>query len=214
MDNNTSRKRREDMEKEKRRRGRPRKQPVENTASETSAPKKRKKRVNKIAEMAKGLANNVVTANEKTTTEATPPVKRRRGRPRKNPVAVEPTPKIEAAQPKDAVAETTQPVKKRRGRPRKNPVAIETTPKVEAANLQQPAKRRRGRPRKNPLNVELKKPAVIAPIKETKPHTPVSVDKKEAAATKSVEQNTITVLVEAINNLTREVKILRRHLNK
>ena len=167
--------------------------------------------------MAKDLANNAantIQETEKTTTENVQPVKRRRGRPRKNPIIVENSPKVEVAQPKEVAAETTQPVKKRRGRPRKHPVAVETTPKVEEANLQQPAKRRRGRPRKHPVAIETAKPIVTVPQKEIKTNTPISVNKQEVAPTKPVEQNTIAVLVEAINNLTREVKILRRHLNK
>ena len=53
---------------------------------------------------------------QNTTTQEQQPVKRGRGRPRKNPVPVETT------------QETQQPVKRKRGRPRKNPLPEEIVP--------------------------------------------------------------------------------------
>lgn len=202
------------MEKEpaKKRRGRPRKNPVENP--EVNAPKKRKKRINKIAEMAKGLAINTaeVTAPEPKSNEKAPentqPVKRRRGRPRKNPIAVE-----------IPVTQATAPEKKKRGRPRKNPAPVEEPITQNTATEIKPAKRRRGRPRKNPIATPTQKTAKTAtniekPIIKTNTATPEKIKTAPVQQTSQATPTSLEVLVKAINNLTREVKILRRHLKK
>lgn len=190
-----------DMENkpEKRRRGRPRKNPI---VEETSA-------------------KESVVAETKSAYEAEP--KKRRGRPRKNPVDVEkevaPTKKrkkrtnkiaamaqslktienksnSEEAQIKTEVQD--KPEKRRRGRPRKNPVE---TPVVENA-----PKKRRGRPRKNAQPIvstethEVKK----APVKVIS--TAVLPREQET----EINERPITALVKAINRLTRQVDSLKR----
>ena len=190
-----------DMENkpEKRRRGRPRKNPI---VEETSA-------------------KESVVAETKSAYEAEP--KKRRGRPRKNTVDVEkevaPTKKrkkrtnkiaamaqslktienksnSEEAQIKTEVQD--KPEKRRRGRPRKNPVE---TPVVENA-----PKKRRGRPRKNAQPIvstethEVKK----APVKVIS--TAVLPREQET----EINERPITALVKAINRLTRQVDSLKR----
>lgn len=123
------------------------------------------------------------------------------------------TPAVEAEKTTPEVE--TKPAKKRRGRPRKNPI-VETNPveKTTPASEAKPAKRRRGRPRKNSIDTTATETVTIPVSKSEKPEIQVNVIAKENPKTKPVEQTSLEVLVEAINNLTREVKILRRHLNK
>lgn len=79
-------------------------------------------------------------------------VKRKRGRPRKNPL-----PEQAQEQVQNQLEQTQeQPVEKRkRGRPRKNPLPESTPQTPESVQPEQaqpqPEKRKRGRPRKNPL---------------------------------------------------------------
>ena len=190
-----------DMENkpEKRRRGRPRKNPI---VEETSA-------------------KESVVAETKSAYEAEP--KKRRGRPRKNPVDVEkevaPTKKrkkrtnkiaamaqslktienksnSEEAQIKTEVQD--KPEKRRRGRPRKNP--------IEAPVVENAPKKRRGRPRKNAQPIvstethEVKK----APVKVIS--TTVLPKEQET----EINERPITALVKAINRLTRQVDSLKR----
>ncbi|OUO39495.1 hypothetical protein B5F82_07155 [Megamonas hypermegale] len=190
-----------DMENkpEKRRRGRPRKNPI---VEETSA-------------------KESVVAETKSAYEAEP--KKRRGRPRKNPVDVEkevaPTKKrkkrtnkiaamaqslktienksnSEEAQIKTEVQD--KPEKRRRGRPRKNP--------IEAPVVENAPKKRRGRPRKNAQPIvstethEVKK----APVKVIS--TAVLPREQET----EINERPITALVKAINRLTRQVDSLKR----
>jgi hypothetical protein len=78
-----------------------------------------------------------------TQNEAVVVVKRKPGRPRKNPLPV-------------VVTEGEQPVvKRKRGRPRKNPLPIEVAPEVEVV------KRGRGRPRKDSLPVHTESVAIL-----------------------------------------------------
>ena len=190
-----------DMENkpEKRRRGRPRKNPI---VEETSA-------------------KESVVAETKSAYEAEP--KKRRGRPRKNPVDVEkevaPTKKrkkrtnkiaamaqslktienksnSEEAQIKTEVQD--KPEKRRRGRPRKNP--------IEAPVVENAPKKRRGRPRKNAQPIvstethEVKK----APVKVIS--TAVLPREQET----EINERPRTSLVKAINRLTRQVDSLKR----
>ena len=200
---------------EKKRRGRPRKNPA-------------------VAEEAKTEENMV--AEEKA--EYTAP-KKRRGRPRKNPPAEtaetteETTVKkprkrvnkiaamaqsIKTAEQKAAEAENTadnqpkeekQPQQakpaKRRGRPRKN--TAEAPAKAENAA----PKKRRGRPRKNaqPVASTVTEEVKSAPIQVEKPAEPiVPVMPKEQEA--EINERPITALVKAINRLTRQVDSLKR----
>ena len=203
---------------EKKRRGRPRKNPA-------------------VAEEAKTEENMV--AEEKA--EYTAP-KKRRGRPRKNQpaetaqAAEETTVKkprkrvnkiaamaqsIKTAEQKAAEAENTadnqpkeenQPQQakpaKRRGRPRKN--AAETPAKEVKAEKAAP-KKRRGRPRKNaqPAASTVTEEVKSAPIQVEKPAEPiVPVMPKEQEA--EINERPITALVKAINRLTRQVDSLKR----
>ena len=200
---------------EKKRRGRPRKNPA-------------------VAEEAKTEENMV--AEEKA--EYTAP-KKRRGRPRKNPPAEtaetteETTVKkprkrvnkiaamaqsIKTAEQKAAEAENTadnqpkeekQPQQakpaKRRGRPRKN------TAEAPAKAGNTAPKKRRGRPRKNaqPVASTVTEEVKSAPIQVEKPAEPiVPVMPKEQEA--EINERPITALVKAINRLTRQVDSLKR----
>ena len=200
---------------EKKRRGRPRKNPA-------------------VAEEAVTEENMV--AEEKA--EYTAP-KKRRGRPRKNPPAEtaetteETTVKkprkrvnkiaamaqsIKTAEQKAAEAENTadnqpkeekQPQQakpaKRRGRPRKN------TAEAPAKAENTAPKKRRGRPRKNaqPVASTVTEEVKSAPIQVEKPAEPiVPVMPKEQEA--EINERPITALVKAINRLTRQVDSLKR----
>lgn len=216
-----------DNEQPKKRRGRPRKNPV----VETTAPVKEK-------------IEEVVKIQEQP--------KKRRGRPRKNAVEtitvvetveqkkVEKAPrkrvnKIAALAQNIKLPETVENVKsqdtvqvekKRRGRPRKNveetTKTVELTPNVieeKSAPPQQP-KKKRGRPRKQNMGLVLDIPPLgIHPI-ETKKVKPKAIETKEVSSktiqatvmekAQQVEQNPIVDLVKAINKLTREVNSLKR----
>ena len=200
---------------EKKRRGRPRKNPA-------------------VAEAAKTEEN--MAAEEKA--EYTAP-KKRRGRPRKNPPAEtaetteETTVKkprkrvnkiaamaqsIKTAEQKAAEAENTadnqpkeekQPQQakpaKRRGRPRKN------TAEAPAKAENTAPKKRRGRPRKNaqPVASTVTEEVKSAPVQVEKPAEPiVPVMPKEQEA--EINERPITALVKAINRLTRQVDSLKR----
>ena len=200
---------------EKKRRGRPRKNPA-------------------VAEEAKTEENMV--AEEKA--EYTAP-KKRRGRPRKNQpaetaqAAEETTVKkprkrvnkiaamaqsIKTAEQKAAEAENTadnqpkeekQPQQakpaKRRGRPRKN------TAEAPAKAENTAPKKRRGRPRKNaqPVASTVTEEVKSAPVQVEKPAEPiVPVMPKEQEA--EINERPITALVKAINRLTRQVDSLKR----
>ena len=149
----------------KKRRGRPRKNPVE-VEKEVTPTKKRKKRTNKIAAMAQSLKtienkSNSEEAQIKTEVQDKPE-KRRRGRPRKNPIEA---PVVENAP------------KKRRGRPRKNAQLIVSTETHEV--------------KKAPVKVI--STAVLPREQETE-----------------INERPITALVKAINRLTRQVDSLKR----
>ena len=200
---------------EKKRRGRPRKNPA--VAEET-------------------VTEENMVAEEKA--EYTAP-KKRRGRPRKNPPAEtaetteETTVKkprkrvnkiaamaqsIKTAEQKAAEAENTadnqpkeekQPQQakpaKRRGRPRKN------TAEAPAKAENTAPKKRRGRPRKNaqPVASTVTEEVKSAPIQVEKPAEPiVPVMPKEQEA--EINERPITALVKAINRLTRQVDSLKR----
>ena len=107
-------------------------------------------------------------------------IKRKRGRPRKNPLTIEPVVKRPRGRPrknplpikvaKVVVKRTVKPTKidvepKKRGRPRKNPLIIDTVikrpvgrprknplPIIDSIN---DAPKKRGRPRKNPLTLTI-----------------------------------------------------------
>lgn len=200
----------------KKRRGRPRKNPVVETVAETKKeeytvdmPKKKRGRPRKNPE--------VVSQVEATENKAKTVKKR------VNKIAAM-AQNIKLAEPvvKKEVKEEEAPQKKRRGRPPKNAQkAVETKveTKVEKVETQvktneQVAKKRRGRPRKIVQNVDetpvqKKENIEVKPVVKAKEESISKVEKVEKAET--VEQaNPVAALVKAINRLTREVNSLKR----
>ena len=199
----------------KKRRGRPRKNPVVETVAETKKeeytvdmPKKKRGRPRKNPE--------VVSQVEATENKAKTVKKR------VNKIAAM-AQNIKLAEPvvKKEVKEAA-PQKKRRGRPPKNAQkAVETKveTKVEKVETQvkaneQVAKKRRGRPRKIVQNVDetpvqKKENIEVKPVVKAKEESISKVEKVEKVET--VEQaNPVAALVKAINRLTREVNSLKR----
>lgn len=200
----------------KKRRGRPRKNPVVETVVETKKeeytvdmPKKKRGRPRKNPE--------VVSQVEATENKAKTVKKR------VNKIAAM-AQNIKLAEPvvKKEVKEEEAPQKKRRGRPPKNAQkAVETKveTKVEKVETQvkaneQVAKKRRGRPRKIVQNVDetpvqKKENIEVKPVVKAKEESISKVEKVEKVET--VEQaNPVAALVKAINRLTREVNSLKR----
>lgn len=200
----------------KKRRGRPRKNPVLETVAETKKeeytvdmPKKKRGRPRKNPE--------VVSQVEATENKAKTVKKR------VNKIAAM-AQNIKLAEPvvKKEVKEEEAPQKKRRGRPPKNAQkAVETKveTKVEKVETQvktneQVAKKRRGRPRKIVQNVDetpvqKKENIEVKPVVKAKEESISKVEKVEKVET--VEQaNPVAALVKAINRLTREVNSLKR----
>ena len=200
----------------KKRRGRPRKNPVVETVAETKKeeytvdmPKKKRGRPRKNPE--------VVSQVESTENKAKTVKKR------VNKIAAM-AQNIKLAEPvvKKEVKEEAAPQKKRRGRPPKNAQkAVETKveTKVEKVETQvkaneQVAKKRRGRPRKIVQNVDetpvqKKENIEVKPVVKAKEESISKVEKVEKIET--VEQaNPVAALVKAINRLTREVNSLKR----
>lgn len=194
----------------KKRRGRPRKNPVVETVAETKKeeyavdmPKKKRGRPRKNPE--------VVSQVEATENKAKTVKKR------VNKIAAM-AQNIKLAEPvvKKEVKEEEAPQKKRRGRPPKNAQkAVETKveTKVEKVETQvkaneQVAKKRRGRPRKIVQNVDetpvqKKENIEVKPVVKAKEE---SISKVETVT----EANPVAALVKAINRLTREVNSLKR----
>lgn len=200
----------------KKRRGRPRKNPVVETVAETKKeeytvdmPKKKRGRPRKNPE--------VVSQVEATENKAKTVKKR------VNKIAAM-AQNIKLAEPvvKKEVKEEEALQKKRRGRPPKNAQkAVETKveTKVEKVETQvktneQVAKKRRGRPRKIVQNVDetpvqKKENIEVKPVVKAKEESISKVEKVEKVET--VEQaNPVAALVKAINRLTREVNSLKR----
>lgn len=199
----------------KKRRGRPRKNPVVETVAETKKeeytvdmPKKKRGRPRKSPE--------VVSQVEATENKAKTVKKR------VNKIAAM-AQNIKLAEPvvKKEVKEEA-PQKKRRGRPPKNTqktVETKVETKVEKVETQvkaneQVAKKRRGRPRKivqniNETSVQKKENIEVKPVVKAKAESISKVEKVEKVET--VEQaNPVAALVKAINRLTREVNSLKR----
>jgi len=199
----------------KKRRGRPRKNPVVETVVETKKeeytvdmPKKKSGRPRKNPE----VVSQEATENKAKTVKK-----------RVNKIAAM-AQNIKLAEPvvKKEVKEEEAPQKKRRGRPPKNAQkAVETKveTKVEKVETQvktneQVAKKRRGRPRKIVQNVDetpvqKKENIEVKPVVKAKEESISKVEKVEKVET--VEQaNPVAALVKAINRLTREVNSLKR----
>lgn len=200
----------------KKRRGRPRKNPVVETVVETKKeentvdmPKKKRGRPRKNPE--------VVSQVEATENKAKTVKKR------VNKIAAM-AQNIKLAEPvvKKEVKEEEAPQKKRRGRPPKKAqktVETKVETKVEKVETQvkaneQVAKKRRGRPRKvvqnvNETPVQKKENIEVKPVVKAKEESISKVEKVEKVET--VEQaNPVAALVKAINRLTREVNSLKR----
>lgn len=171
----------------KKKRGRPRKNPEVIAKVETTENKAKtvKKRVNKIAEMAKNikLAEPVVKQEVK---EEVAPQKKRRGRPPKNAQkATEIKVKTKVEKVETQVKANEQVAKKRRGRPRKIVQNVNETPVQKKENIE------------------------VKPVVKAKEESISKVEKVEKVET--VEQvNPVAALVKAINRLTREVNSLKR----
>ncbi len=200
----------------KKRRGRPRKNPVVETVVETKKeeytvdmPKKKSGRPRKNPE--------VVSQGEATENKA------KKVKKRVNKItAMAQDIKLAEHVVKKEVKEEEAPQKKRRGRPPKNAQkAVETKveTKVEKVETQvktneQVAKKRRGRPRKIVQNVDetpvqKKENIEVKPVVKAKEESISKVEKVEKVET--VEQaNPVAALVKAINRLTREVNSLKR----
>lgn len=199
----------------KKRRGRPRKNPVVETVAETKKeeytvdmPKKKRGRPRKNPE----VVSQVETTENKAKT-----VKKR-----VNKIAAM-AQNIKLAEPvvKKEVKEEA-PQKKRRGRPPKNAqktVETKVETKVEKVETQvkaneQVAKKRRGRPRKivqnvNETPVQKKENIEVKPVVRAKAESISKVEKVEKVETVA-EANPVAALVKAINRLTREVNSLKR----
>ena len=196
----------------KKRRGRPRKNPVVEVVAETKkeeytvdVPKKKRGRPRKNPEV---IAKVEATENKAKTVKK-----------RVNKIA-EMAKNIKLAEPvvKQEVKEEVAPQKKRRGRPPKNAqkaAEIKVETKVEKVETQvkaneQVAKKRRGRPRKivqtaNEISVQKKENIEVKPVVEAKKEV-----SKVAKVETVKEVNPVADLVKAINRLTREVNSLKR----
>ena len=199
----------------KKRRGRPRKNPVVETVTET---KKEEYTVDKPKKKRGRPRKNPEVVSQETTENKAKTVKKR-----VNKIAAM-AQNIKLAEPvvKKEVKEEEAPQKKRRGRPPKNAQkAVETKveTKVEKVETQvkaneQVAKKRRGRPRKIVQNVDetpvqKKENIEVKPVVKAKEESISKVEKVEKVET--VEQaNPVAALVKAINRLTREVNSLKR----
>ena len=199
----------------KKRRGRPRKNPVVETVAETKKeeytvdmPKKKRGRPRKNPEV---ISQVEATENKAKTVKK-----------RVNKIAAM-AQNIKLAEPvvKKEVKEEA-PQKKRRGRPPKNAqktVETKVETKVEKVETQvkaneQVAKKRRGRPRKIVQNVDetpvqKKENIEVKPVVKAKEESISKVEKVEKVETVT-EENPVAALVKAINRLTREVNSLKR----
>lgn len=189
----------------KKRRGRPRKNPVVETKKEENTvdmPKKKRGRPRKNPE----VVSQVEATENKVKT-----VKKR-----VNKIAAM-AQNIKLAEPvvKKEVKEEEAPQKKRRGRPPKNAQkTVETKVETQVKANEQVAKKRRGRPRKvvqnvNETLVQKKENIEVKPVVKAKEESISKIEKVEKVET-IAEANPVAALVKAINRLTREVNSLKR----
>ena len=173
-----------DMPKKKR--GRPRKNPEVISQVEPTENKAKtvKKRVNKIAAMAKNIKLAEPVVKKEVKEEA--PQKKRRGRPPKNAQkAVETKVETKVEKVEIQVKANEQVAKKRRGRPRKIVQNVDETPVQKKENIE------------------------VKPVVKAKEESISKVEKVEKVETVT-EENPVAALVKAINRLTREVNSLKR----
>lgn len=202
----------------KKRRGRPRKNPVVETVVETVAETKKEEYTVDMPKKKRGRPRkNLEVVSQETTENKAKTVKKR-----VNKIAAM-AQNIKLAEPvvKKEVKEEA-PQKKRRGRPPKNTqktVETKVETKVEKVETQvkaneQVAKKRRGRPRKIVQNVDetpvqKKENIEVKPVVKAKEESISKVEKVEKVETVT-EANPVAALVKAINRLTREVNSLKR----
>lgn len=173
-----------DMPKKKR--GRPRKNPEVISQVEPTENKAKtvKKRVNKIAAMAKNIKLAEPVVKKEVKEEA--PQKKRRGRPPKNAQkAVETKVETKVEKVETQVKANERVAKKRRGRPRKVVQNVDETPVQKKENIE------------------------VKPVFKAKEESISKVEKVEKVETVT-EENPVAALVKAINRLTREVNSLKR----
>lgn len=173
-----------DMPKKKR--GRPRKNPEVISQVEPTENKAKtvKKRVNKIAAMAKNIKLAEPVVKKEVKEEA--PQKKRRGRPPKNAQkAVETKVETKVEKVETQVKANEQVAKKRRGRPRKVVQNVDETPVQKKENIE------------------------VKPVVKAKEESISKIEKVEKVET-IAEANPVAALVKAINRLTREVNSLKR----
>ena len=173
-----------DMPKKKR--GRPRKNPEVISQVEPTENKAKtvKKRVNKIAAMAKNIKLAEPVVKKEVKEEA--PQKKRRGRPPKNAQkAVETKVETKVEKVETQVKANERVAKKRRGRPRKVVQNVDETPVQKKENIE------------------------VKPVVKAKEESISKVEKVEKVETVT-EANPVAALVKAINRLTREVNSLKR----
>lgn len=173
-----------DMPKKKR--GRPRKNPevISQVEATENKAKTVKKRVNKIAAMAKNIKLAEPVVKKEVKEEA--PQKKRRGRPPKNAQkAVETKVETKVEKVETQVKANEQVAKKRRGRPRKVVQNVDETPVQKKENIE------------------------VKPVVKAKEESISKVEKVEKVETVT-EENPVAALVKAINRLTREVNSLKR----
>lgn len=173
-----------DMPKKKR--GRPRKNPevISQVESTENKAKTVKKRVNKIAAMAKNIKLAEPVVKKEVKEEA--PQKKRRGRPPKNAQkAVETKVETKVEKVETQVKANERVAKKRRGRPRKVVQNVDETPVQKKENIE------------------------VKPVVKAKEESISKVEKVEKVETVT-EENPVAALVKAINRLTREVNSLKR----
>lgn len=169
----------------KKKRGRPRKNPeVVSQESTENKVKTVKKRVNKIAAMAQNIKLAEPVVKKEVKEEA--PQKKRRDRPPKNAQkTVETKVETKVEKVETQVKANEQVAKKRRGRPRKIVQNVDETPVQKKENIE------------------------VKPVVKAKEESISKVEKVEKIET--VEQaNPVAALVKAINRLTREVNSLKR----
>ena len=173
-----------DMPKKKR--GRPRKNPevISQVEATENKAKTVKKRVNKIAAMAKNIKLAEPVVKKEVKEEA--PQKKRRGRPPKNAQkTVETKVETKVEKVETQVKANEQVAKKRRGRPRKVVQNVDETPVQKKENIE------------------------VKPVVKAKEESISKVEKVEKVETVT-EENPVAALVKAINRLTREVNSLKR----
>ena len=181
----------------KKKRGRPRKNPE--VVSQVEATENKAKTVKKRVNKIAAMAQNIKLAEPvvKKEVKEEAPQKKRRGRPPKNAQkAVETKVETKVEKVEIQVKANEQVAKKRRGRPRKIVQNVDETPVQKKENIEV-------KPVQKKENIEVK------PEVKAKEESISKVEKVEKVETVT-EANPVAALVKAINRLTREVNSLKR----